>query len=74
LSIEHAIRKYVQKHFDPTENRRRLAWMASSISPEAVQLPSEAELRHYESDDKLDHSEPTTKQFVEDHTFVRQPD
>jgi glycosyltransferase involved in cell wall biosynthesis len=61
LSVEHAIRKYVKRSYDPLEvdagwHRRRAALRAEDIA-----LLSENELRRYVSDDALDPSEPWTE-------------
>ena len=73
LSIEHAMRKYVQKNFDPTELAAGWHGWRARLRPEAFRLPFQTELRHYESDDTLDHSDPRTKHVVDDDVFVRQP-
>jgi glycosyltransferase involved in cell wall biosynthesis len=61
LSVEHAIRKYVERRYDPSEidvgwHRRRTALRADDIT-----LLSERVLRTYVSDDTLDPSEPWTE-------------
>jgi hypothetical protein len=64
LSVEHAIRKYVQKRFDPAEVAEGLHSWRARLHPEMIRLPSQAELRHYESDDKLDHSMPRRRHIL----------
>lgn len=66
LSIEHAIRKYMQKRFDPAEIADGWHGWRTRLRPETIRLPSQAELRHYKSDDMLDHSEPRKNHFVDD--------
>jgi hypothetical protein len=61
LSVEHAVRKYVERVYDPAEieegwHRRRAALRAEDIT-----LPSEDELRPYVSDDLLDPTDPWTQ-------------
>lgn len=61
LSVRHAIRKYVERVYDPAEiemglHRRRAALRATDIT-----LLSERDLRTYLSDDLLDSSEPWTQ-------------
>jgi glycosyltransferase involved in cell wall biosynthesis len=61
LSVEHARRKFVERHYDPAEvaagwHRRRAALRASDVS-----LVSESELRTYVSDDLLDPTDPRTE-------------
>jgi glycosyltransferase involved in cell wall biosynthesis len=58
LSVPHAIRKYSERAYDPTEveagwHRRRVA-----LRPEHIELLHESELRTYVADDLLDASEP----------------
>jgi hypothetical protein len=60
LSVEHAVRKYVQRVYAPEEvaagwHRRRAA-----LDPAAITLPSQARLRKYVSDNDLDPSDPWT--------------
>jgi glycosyltransferase involved in cell wall biosynthesis len=66
LSIEHAIRKYLHKRFDPAEIADGWHGWRTRFRPEAVRLPSQAELRYYESDDTLDFSSPRRTHFVAD--------
>jgi glycosyltransferase involved in cell wall biosynthesis len=61
LSVEHAIRKYVGRAYDPSEveagwHRRRAALRADDIT-----LLSESVLRRFVSDETLDASEPWTE-------------
>lgn len=60
LSVDHAVRKFVERVYDQAElesgwHRRRGALRAEDIS-----LLRENELRPYVSDDRLDHSDPWT--------------
>jgi hypothetical protein len=66
LSIEHAIRKYVHKRFDPAEVADGWHTWRTRLPPEMIRLPSRVELRNYESDDTLDHSMPRTHYFVDE--------
>jgi len=61
LSVEHAIRKYAKRAYDPAElaagwHRRRAAFRGDDIL-----LIPESELREYVSDDLLDVSNPRTE-------------
>lgn len=61
LSVDHAVRKYVERVYDPAEveagwHRRRAALRA-----EQIELMPERDLREYVSDDELDPSEPWTE-------------
>jgi glycosyltransferase involved in cell wall biosynthesis len=66
LSIEQAIRKYMQKRFDAAEMAEGWHTWRTRFRPEAIRLPSQAELRHYTSDDALDHSAPRKKHVIDD--------
>jgi hypothetical protein len=58
LSVEHAIRKYVEREFDPAEVEAGLHRRRAALRREDIALQPEAELRRYVSDDQLDTSEP----------------
>jgi glycosyltransferase involved in cell wall biosynthesis len=67
LSRAHAIEKYVERHHDPAALaigwhgwRARLQHDAVRSRPDLLELPSQAELRSYVSDDALDPSDPLT--------------
>jgi len=64
LSVEHAIRKYLQKQFDAAEIARGWHGWRARLSREMMLLPSQDELRHYTSDDALDHSNPRRRHFM----------
>src|ERR1700733_823956 len=66
LSIEHARRKYTQKRFDPAEVADGWHIWGLPLRAETIRLPSQAELRFYETDDTLDHSEPRRTHVVDD--------
>jgi glycosyltransferase involved in cell wall biosynthesis len=61
LSVQHAIRKYVHKRFDPASVARGWHGWRSSLNPEMIKLPKQADLRTYVSDDQLDPSNPRTQ-------------
>jgi glycosyltransferase involved in cell wall biosynthesis len=71
LSVEHAIRKYVQKRFDPTEVADGWHGWRARLRPEAIRLPSQTDLRPYKSDDALDHSMPRQHHFIDDATIEK---
>jgi glycosyltransferase involved in cell wall biosynthesis len=60
LSVEHAIRKYVERVYDPAEVEAGLHRRRAALRAEDISLESEAELRTYVSDDLLDTSQPRT--------------
>jgi hypothetical protein len=59
LSVPHAIRKYVEKVFDPVEVAGGWHEWRDSLKPDMIRLPSCTELRPYVSDDQLDPSNPS---------------
>jgi glycosyltransferase involved in cell wall biosynthesis len=60
LSREHALRKYVQKSYDPEEVSGGWHGWRASLSAADVELPSQTELRVAATDDDLDPSSPRT--------------
>lgn len=64
VSRAHWIRKYAQKVFDPDELRDGWHGWRSSLHPDAVKLPHQADLRMSVSDDDLDPSSPRTRHCV----------
>lgn len=64
LSAPHAIRKYVERGYDPAEVAAGWhGWRAKS-KREMIKLPTQAELRTYLSDDQLDPSNPRTQHYL----------
>src|SRR5581483_11030180 len=63
LSVPHAARKYVLRHYDPAEVRRGWHGWRAGFNPEMIRLPSQAELRTYISDDQLDASKPRVHHY-----------
>jgi hypothetical protein len=66
LSVPHAIRKYVNKLYDPAEVAAGRSGYRAKLRPEMIRLPPEAELRAYLSDDQLDPSNPRTQHYLFD--------
>jgi len=64
LSLPHAVRKYIERTYDPDEVRRGWHAARARLTAESIALPSEAELRLYESDDRLDASNPRATHFL----------
>lgn len=58
LSVPHAIRKYVDRTFDPLEVEAGLHRARAALRADDVELVPESELRTYVSDEELDASEP----------------
>lgn len=66
LSVPHAVRKWVNRKYDPAEIKKGWHRLRASLAPEHIELPSYEELRHYSSDDELVASDPLAH-----HPFVR---
>ena len=66
LSVPHAVRKWVNRKYDPAEIKKGWHRLRASLTPEHIELPSYEELRHYSSDDELVASDPLAH-----HPFVR---
>lgn len=66
LSMSHAIRKYVDRPFDPAEEAAGWHGWRARLRPEMIRLPSQSELRTYRSDDQLDPSNPRTQHYLEE--------
>ena len=58
LSADHALRKYVQRNYDPKELAQGWHRVRSRLRPEQIVLQDEDELRYFVSDDCLDPSNP----------------
>jgi glycosyltransferase involved in cell wall biosynthesis len=71
LSVEHALRKYLHKRYDPAEIADGWHGWRIHLRPETIPLPSQAELRCYETDDTLDFSSPRRTHFVDDATIEK---
>jgi glycosyltransferase involved in cell wall biosynthesis len=65
LSVPHAIRKYVERSYDPEEVHNGWHGWRARLIAERIELPSQEELRFYTSDDELDPSEPRTRHVSE---------
>ena len=64
LSVEHAIRKYVERRYDPEELEAGWHRARAALRAEDITLLQQAELREYRSDAQLDASEPRTRHPV----------
>lgn len=64
LSLEQAIRKYGTRRHDPVVVAGGWHGWRERFRPQMVELPSQAELRTYVSDDRLDASKPRTKHYI----------
>ena len=61
LSVPHAVRKYVDRTYDPTEIERGWHRARAGLRRETVVLPRQSELRTYRDDVALDASNPRTR-------------
>jgi hypothetical protein len=64
LSVEHAIRKYVERRYDPSELAAGWHRARAALRAEDITLLPQAELRLDRSDEQLDASEPLTQHPV----------
>lgn len=60
LSVEHAVRKYVNRRYDEQELNRGWHGGRPHLTREDIKLLPESDLRQYLSDDELDATEPLT--------------
>ena len=64
LSVPHAIRKFVNRHYDPAEVSAGMHTWRAGLKPEMITLPKQDQLRPYLSDDQLDASKPRKRHYV----------
>jgi hypothetical protein len=64
LSLAQAIRKYVERRYDPAVIARGWHSWRSRLKPEMIKLPKQSELRRYVSDDELDPSNPRKEHYI----------
>ncbi len=74
LSVPHAVRKYVERRYDPREVEAGWHRSRARLRPEMIKLPTQAELRLYRSDDELDPSNPRTQHYLFDEVWAAQPE
>jgi hypothetical protein len=60
LSVPHAVRKFVARHYDPDEVAAGLHVARARLRPEDISLQPQSELREYVSDADLNASSPRT--------------
>lgn len=64
LSVPHAIRKFVERRYDPAAVEAGWSVWRAKLKPEMIKLPAQSELRTYLSDDQLDASDPRTQHYL----------
>jgi hypothetical protein len=64
LSVEHAVHKYVERRYDPSEVASGWHRARSGLRPEMITLPLQSELRGYVSDADLDASNARTEHYL----------
>ena len=72
LSVPHAIRKYVQRRYDPAEVEAGWHRLRARLRPEMIKLPAAAELCSFITDDALDPSTPRAKHYLFDEAWAAQ--
>lgn len=65
LSREHMLRKYVRRRYDAGEVRKGWHGWRAKLTPDKIQLPSQAQLRFTADDADLDASSPRHQHFIE---------
>jgi glycosyltransferase involved in cell wall biosynthesis len=70
LSVPQAVRKYVERRYDPAEVEGGWHGWRAKLRPEMIRLPTQAELRTYLSDDQLDPSQPRTQHYLAEQMWV----
>lgn len=66
LSVSHALEKYIQRRYDPSEIKAGWHRSRSKLKANQIRLPSQAMLRRYHSDDRLESSSPRTRHYLFD--------
>ena len=66
LSIPHALRKYIERIYDQGELKAGWHLARAALRPEMIALPSESELRLFQSDGALDATQPRARHFLFD--------
>jgi glycosyltransferase involved in cell wall biosynthesis len=66
LSRDQAVRKFVQRSYDPEETAYGWHGWRAKVRAEHVQLPSESQLRRYESDWLLEPSRPRRRHLLQE--------
>lgn len=64
LSLSHAVRKYVEKTFDPAEVEMGWHGWKAKARAHNLRLPSEKDTRYYTNDDELDTSDPIKQTLI----------
>jgi Glycosyl transferase family 2 len=64
LSVPHAIEKYVERRYDAKEIRSGWHQWRARITADSLKLPSQSELRQYESDSTLEPSQPRREHYI----------
>lgn len=64
LSVGHAICKYIERRYDPSEIDAGWHRARAGLRAETITLPHQSELRRYLSDDQLDASNPRTQHWL----------
>ena len=66
LSVSHAIRKYVNRRYDPAELEAGWHGWRAQLRSDLIGLPASAELRPYRGDDLLDPSDPRRRHYLDE--------
>jgi glycosyltransferase involved in cell wall biosynthesis len=66
LSVPHAIRKYVNRRYDPAALEAGWHGWRAQLRSDLIGLPASAELRPYRGDDLLDPSDPRRRHYLDE--------
>lgn len=64
VSVEHAVRKYVERTYDPRELTEGWHRQRAALRRETIRLPRAAQLRRFVNDATLDASNPLARHFL----------
>jgi len=64
LSVSHAVRKYVERRYDPAEVAAGWHRARAAVRAERITLPAQDDLRYFVSDEQLDRSNPRTRHYL----------
>ena len=73
LSLRHAMEKFIARKYDSAEVKAGWHRWRSGLTEAMLKLPSENELRHYISDDRLDPSDPRKRHYLAEIWAAAQP-
>jgi glycosyltransferase involved in cell wall biosynthesis len=64
LSVAHAVRKYIERRYDPAEIASGWHRARAALRTDGIRLPRQDQLKYFVSDDRLDASNPRTRHYL----------